>query len=201
MTGDYAVSAIAPALARFRQERPELRYTYLCRPLDSLIKDLREGDLDVVIGLSANGSAPDAHRSWTEDVVWLQGNTANLDLSGAVPLVSYGEDCAFHRAAIAALNSAGRDSESVFVGSTIASIVAALAAGMGVTTLPSAHVNWPGITVSNDPLLPKPQDITCGIYLREGGGRALREEIADAIEDALRPARLIANVPKTSYVA
>jgi DNA-binding transcriptional LysR family regulator len=187
MTGDYAANAVASALVRIRREQKDLRFHFISRPLDMLMQNLRESEIDVVIGLSAGGPPPDAHRSWTEDVSWVQAADAAFDMTAPVPLVSYGEHCAFHRAAIAALNRAGRDSESVLLASTIAGIVSALSAGLGVTTLPTGHIHWPGIAVSRNPLLPKPADVVCGIYLREGGGRAFRESVADALEDALRP--------------
>jgi DNA-binding transcriptional LysR family regulator len=185
MTGDYAASAVASALARIRREQTDLRFHFISRPLDTLMQSLRGNELDLVVGSSAGGLPPDASRSWTEDVSWVQAADAAFDMAAPIPLVSYGEHCAFHRTAIAALNRAGLDSESVLVGSTIASIVSALKAGLGVAALPTRHVDWPGIVVSRNPSLPKPGDVVCGVYLREGGGRGFRESIADALEHVM----------------
>src|SRR5262245_3216364 len=42
MTGDFAMSALAPVFARFRAERPEIRFTFRCRSLEVLTAELRD---------------------------------------------------------------------------------------------------------------------------------------------------------------
>lgn len=85
------------------------------------------------------------------------------------------------------LTKLGRDSELVFTGSSIVGLGAAVSAGFGVMALPRSRANIPGIEIWDDPSLPRLPEIFCGIYMRLGGEQEDREQLADAIADALRP--------------
>ncbi len=192
MTGDFAAPALGPALARFRADLPEVRFDFRTGTTDTLLRDLREADLDVLIALSASGPVPDARRYWTEPLVWVGSAATRLNPAGPLPIVSYGDQCLFHRTTIASLNQAGRDSVLVFVGSTIASICSAVLAGVGITVLPRSRVaDTPGLVICEDKSLPPLPDGFCGVYVREGGGREIREQLADTLADDLRPDRAL----------
>jgi len=62
----------------------------------------------------------------------------------------------------------------------------AVAAGLGITLLPRCEVPK-DLEPWDDAPLPKPLDIYCGIYLREGVDCDLLADLADAIADTLRP--------------
>jgi DNA-binding transcriptional LysR family regulator len=188
MTGDFAAPTIGPVLAQFRTEMPDVRFVFRSGTVDRLLRDLREGEVDVLVALSSGGPVPDARRSWTEPLVWVGTAQTRLDSKRPVPLVTYGEECLFHRTAIAALNQSGREFEMVLVSSTIAALCSALFAGLGVTVFPrSLFGKIPGLTVCDDKSLPGLSDGFCGVYVREGGGREIREQFADALADALQP--------------
>jgi DNA-binding transcriptional LysR family regulator len=104
-----------------------------------------------------------------------------------VPLVSYGDECLFTRSAMTALSQAGRDSELIFMGSSLLGLGAAVAAGFGVMALPRSRADIPGVSVWEDAPLPKLPDIFCGIYVRVDGEPEERERIAETLAAALRP--------------
>jgi DNA-binding transcriptional LysR family regulator len=87
---------------------------------------------------------------------------------------------------VAALNSIGRDSELVFMGSSVAGIGAAVASGIGISALPRNSANLPGVAVWEDAPLPKLPELFCGIYVRPGGEAEDREQLADTLATALR---------------
>jgi DNA-binding transcriptional LysR family regulator len=132
-------------------------------------------------------------------MVWVRGPTLALDSLTTVPLVSYGDECMFYRTAISALNRMGVQSELVYSGSSIAGLCAAVAAGLGVMVLPRSRIDMPDLIVCDDSWLPKLPEVSCGIYLRDGGGREVREHIAQVIAEALSP-RAIPN-PRISNAA
>jgi DNA-binding transcriptional LysR family regulator len=186
-TGDFTASAIALGLAYSRVRRPDLRFEVYSANIDVLLRDLREGDADLAIWVSSTGPTLDTRYYWTEPLVWVHAPSTRIEPSRPVPLVSYGEECLFTRSAIAALNEIARGNEVVFTGSSIVGLGAAVAAGFGVMALPRGRCDIPGITVWDNPPLPKLPDIFCGIYVRAGVDVEEREQIADTIAAALHP--------------
>src|SRR5262245_9356407 len=92
-TGDFTAAEISLALACFRARRPDLRFVVHSAPIDGLLRDLREGDLDVAVWVSSTGPAIEARHYWTEEVVWVRAASTQLDPNQPIPLVSYGEEC------------------------------------------------------------------------------------------------------------
>jgi DNA-binding transcriptional LysR family regulator len=122
--------------------------------------------------------------------VWVKGADATIDTSGPVPvsLITVHESGLLHRLAISTLKQAGRESDIVFTASGIVGLVAAVSAGLGITLLPRCEI--PSELVAwDDAPLPKPFDVFCGIYLREGVDCDLLEVLADGIADILIPHR------------
>jgi DNA-binding transcriptional LysR family regulator len=154
--------------------------------MDDVLREMRDGNLDVMVCVAPAGPSFEARHSWTEELVWVRGATMQLDDTGVVPLVSYGDECPFTRSMVATLNSIGRDSELVFMGSSIAGVGAAVAAGIGISTLPRNSANIPGIVIWEDAPLPKLPEFFCGIYVRPGGESADRDQLADTLAQALR---------------
>jgi hypothetical protein len=75
----------------------------------------------------------------------------------------------------------------VFVGSSEASITAAVKGGLGVSALARSRRPATGIEIWENPPLPPVGDAYCGIYLGETGDRPVLEELADAIFNELGP--------------
>jgi DNA-binding transcriptional LysR family regulator len=75
----------------------------------------------------------------------------------------------------------------VFTSRSIASLEAAVLAGLGIMVLPRSRALQTSLTVWEDAPLPDLPELYCGIYLREGGNRAALEELSDEIAAELRP--------------
>jgi DNA-binding transcriptional LysR family regulator len=185
-TGDFTAAHISHGLACFRARHPQLRFIVQSASIDDLLRDMREGDLDVVVWVSPTGPTFEARHCWTEELVWVRGVTTKLDDAAPVPLVSYGEECPFTHSMVATLNSVGRDSELVFMGSSIAGLGAAVTAGIGISALPRNSANLPGVAVWEDAPLPKLPEFFCGVYVRAGGESDDRDLLADTLGQALR---------------
>jgi DNA-binding transcriptional LysR family regulator len=183
-SSDYVTAILPGALAGFRARWPDIRFIVRTNNNDPLLRDLRSGELDVVVGLSPTSST-DAYRSWVEEVIWVRGMTTKLDRERPVPLVTYGEPCAYHRLAAVALNDAGLPWEAVFTGPSIACLSSAVAAGLGVMAMARRIATDVGMSIWEDAPLPKLPELHCGLYVREGGARAAYLQLADAIAAAL----------------
>jgi DNA-binding transcriptional LysR family regulator len=196
MTGDFLAANISRGLACFRARHPRQRFFVQNGLLDDTFRDLREGNLDVVVWVSPTGPTFEPRHSWAEELVWVRGATLRLDETGAVPLVSYGEECPFTRGMIAALNSIGRDVDLIVMTSGIAGLGAAVASGVGLSALPRNCAGIPDVSVWENAPLPKLPDMFCGIYVRPGADSADRDRLADGLARALRlPSRLAGDQP------
>lgn len=184
---DFIDSAVAWTLSRFRAACPQVRFRMRSAGSDALLRELRDGDLDLAVALTTSGPV-DARHAWPEHLVWLRGAGLQIDPVGAVPLVSYGDECVYHRAAVGALNHAGRDTDLLFTGSSLSSIAAAVGAGLGVTVLERHRFSAPHLIVWDDAPLPPLPPAHCGVYVNDRGDRDAVEQLADALVTALRPA-------------
>ena len=185
---DFIASMLPQILAQFRERWPDVRFIVRTDFYDSLLRELRSAEIDLYVGLSLS-PPPDARHSWQEEVVWVRGANSRFDLSRPVPLVSHGERSVYHSVAVTALKAAGLEWEDVFTGPSLASINAAVVAGLFVMAVTRRRANDVGMIVWDDAPLPKLPDIYSGIYIREGGVRAAYEHLADEIAKAISAGR------------
>jgi DNA-binding transcriptional LysR family regulator len=186
-TGDFTAAGIALGLTCSRVSRPDLRFSVYSANIDVLLRDLREGDTDLAIWVSATGPTIETRHYWTEPLVWVRAPATALDPIRPIPLVSYGEECLFTRNAMLALSQAGRQTEVMFIGSSLLGLGAAVAAGFGVMALPRSRADLPGVAIWEDAPLPKLPDIFSGIYVRTGADVEDREQVAVSLAASLRP--------------
>lgn len=177
---DYVASLLPATLASFRERWPEVRFSVRTDYFDPLARQLRDGEIDLLIGLSMT-QPHDARHCIAREVVWARGKTTSFDPNGPVPLVSYGKPCMYHRLVERTLKTAELDWEDVFIGPSLASLKGAVAAGLGVMAINRRRADDDGILVWEDAPLPKLPDLYSGIYIREGGARAIYEQLADEI--------------------
>jgi DNA-binding transcriptional LysR family regulator len=185
--GDIMAPFIPSTLATFRQQWPGVRFAVKSAPFDAMLRELRAGDLDILIALTASGPAMDARHHWSESMAWIRGPDTSIDLSEPVPLISYGEVCACHRLALMALGQAGLDHDLVFVGSSVVSLSAAVRAGMGVMPYPRSRNLGDDLSIWDDGPLPPINDAIGAIHLREGGDQGVLEQVADTLAEVLKP--------------
>jgi len=193
---DFLGVTLPGVLAGLRERWPDLRFAVHTGGLEQHLNELRQGQLDVVVGLSLAEPTVEARHHWAERAAWLRGRSTRLDPAAPIPLVSLGEDCIYYRAAVNALKRSGRDSELVFIGPTIISLASAVSAGLGIMALPRSRVSSPDVTIWDDAPLPKLPDFVWGVYLREGSEREPLEDLADSIAAELRARSIAAARPQ-----
>jgi DNA-binding transcriptional LysR family regulator len=180
---DFAGSILPRTIAEFQARTPQLRFQLRGDCSESLLRDFRQGQLDLVVALSMSEPV-DARHSWREQLVWIRGRGADID-ARSVPLVTFREGSLVHQIATSTLSHAGRDYKIVFVAPASIGLVAAVSAGLGVALMPRHEVP-PEVAVWEDAPLPRPHDLTCGIYLRDGTDCDTLQQLADRIADSLR---------------
>jgi DNA-binding transcriptional LysR family regulator len=182
---DFVASSLPGTLARLRARWPDVRFIVRTDFFEPLLRELRSGALDLLVGMSVN-PPPDARHYWARQIVWVRGAATVLDPSRPVPLVSFGENSIYSRLATRALKAVGMDYEMVFTGPSIASLDCAVKAGLGVMAITRERAQYFGMIVWDDAPLPKLPELYTGIYVREGGARAAYEQLADEFATVLR---------------
>jgi DNA-binding transcriptional LysR family regulator len=177
---DFIASVLPGTLAQFRERWPDVRFIVRTDYYDPLARQLHSGDIDLLIGLSMT-PPHEARHSRAQEVVWVHSVGTRLDPNRPVPLVSYGEACVYHRLAVVALKSAGLDWEDVFTGPSFTSLGSAVAAGLGVMAITRRRAHEASMIIWEAAPLPKLPDLYSGIFIREGGPRAIYEQMADEI--------------------
>ena len=183
---DYAGSRLPGTLVRFRRQWPDISYNVSSGPVDDMLRDLKQGELDLVLGLFTDAPAIAARHVWTQKAVWVHSEATTLDAAGPVPLVSYGGDSACQRLAVAALHRAGLDCNFVFTSHSLTSLMAAVAAGFGVMVVPRGRALRNKLSIWDDSPLPALPDIYTALFVRDGGDRAAIEQLADYLKDEIR---------------
>jgi DNA-binding transcriptional LysR family regulator len=185
--GDYSGSRIPATLARFRLRWPDIGFTVTSGTSDSMLRALTQGDLDVVMAVTDTPPVMKPRHVWMRQAVWVRSDATRVSSDKPVPLVSYGEDCACQRVAVAALSQAGRKCEYVFTSVSLTSLAAAVSAGFGVLVMPRGRALRNNLYIWDDPPLPQLPQLYCGIYVRDGEARTAADELADYLDADLRP--------------
>jgi len=181
---DFVASMLPAILAQFRERWPGVRFIVRSDFYDPLVRQLRNGDIDLMLGLSTTPPHDARHRR-TNEIVWVHDGTDRIERDRPLPLVSHGEACVYHRLAVQALNAAGVDWEDVFIGPSLLSLCNAVKAGIGVMAISRRRATAAGTRIWENPPLPKLPDLYAGIYVREGGAHIIYEQLADDIAAAM----------------
>jgi DNA-binding transcriptional LysR family regulator len=99
ISGDFTSQVLAWTLAGFRTQWPDVGFDIRKAPDEVLLQDLRLGELDLIVTLSATKGDPDARFQWSEELVWVRGAPTRLDANCSIPLATCGEGCSLHRLA------------------------------------------------------------------------------------------------------
>jgi len=149
-----------------------------------LSKDLREamagGSLDAVI--ARLGPRERAGALWKEDQLWVARSDFAPARGTVLPLALLPSPCVLREHALDAMKRQRRPFSVAFTGSSMASVQAAVSAGLGVSIVPRSSL-LPGMRVlPRGREYPDPGPLFVGV-LRGAGAR---REIVDALERVLR---------------
>lgn len=134
---DLMTPAISHAFARFTASHPEIRLDVTTGLSRALSRRFREGELDVVAIKEAHGQA-DARVSFREPLVWLETAGRTQPWDGPIPLVTFPPGGLYRDQMIDRIEAAGLRWYLAFTGNSLASVLRAVEAGLGLALLPSA---------------------------------------------------------------
>jgi len=133
---DYFLPELLPnLLSKFRKQYPNIHLKIQTDVGINLIPLYEKGELDLVV--AGKDSYQGSCRVLTQEpLTWVVGNDTEASLNEALHLVVLPSPCSFRRVATESLEKANRKWEVLFTGTSIASIQAAVQAGMGLSILP-----------------------------------------------------------------
>ncbi len=188
MPGDLIGDALWRTLAWSRSVRPDVRFDVRSGPSESLMRDLRQGELDLAVAISGSEPHREARFHWSEELVWVRAPQTSLAPDAPVPLVGHGDKWVMHRVAVDALERAGRAFTLPFAENGVVGLAAAVAAGLGVMALPRCMAQSTGVTVWNDAPLPRLPAVVCNVCVGAGADEMV-EQVARTLADTMRSGR------------
>jgi DNA-binding transcriptional LysR family regulator len=186
LPGDLSGPLLPWTLAKSRLRWPDISFQTMSGAAPNMLRDLREGNIDIVIALS-HEEPTDARHHWSDELVWVRSDATKVDPQAPVPMVAFSQDCMCFRAGVNALREAGRSHKLVMMSGTVLMLTAGVDAGLGTMVMTQGRVRLTQLRRWEDAPLPKLPPLHVGIYVREGDNTRPLLELADDLAPLLRP--------------
>jgi DNA-binding transcriptional LysR family regulator len=141
LPGDFAESWLPAALGQFKKAHPAVQVDVSVDRNGALLERLDSGELDLVL-VMGYAQRPDAEHVVTLPMAWLgpAGVDEVLRPDAPLDLALYHSPCFFRRAGVDALDKAHLSWRVAYVTSSLQSLWAGVAAGLGITLRTTAGV-------------------------------------------------------------
>jgi DNA-binding transcriptional LysR family regulator len=186
LPGDLSGPLLPWTLAKLRMRWPDINFQTMSGAAPQMLRDMRDGKLDIVIALS-HEEPTDARHKWTDQLVWVRSDATKVDPNAPVPMLAFSEECMCFRAGANALREAGRSHRLVMISSTVLTLAAGVDAGLGTLVMTQGRVRLTQLRRWEDAPLPKLPYLHVGIYVREGDHTRPLLDLADDLAPLLRP--------------
>lgn len=137
---DFASGRVTQALAAFIRQNPNLRLEVTSGLSRNLYRAYDQGELDIVLVKQHPGEARGVMH-WPEPLAWYQGKNHALADCDPLPLVAFPSDGLYRAQMTTALDSIRRGWRLVYTSSSLAGLLSAINAGLGISLLPKRVVH------------------------------------------------------------
>ena len=177
---DLAATGLPQALADLARLHPDATLEVLSLSNAAMRDAYESGEVDIV--LNEVSDLPATAR-WTvrRPLVWAHGEGVDLR-TDPLPVVLFSDPCAWRTAVLRTLERQGRGWRIAFESNSLAGVLAALRAGLGVAALFPANLS-PGMMRHESAMLPALPDIQLGLTRHP---RTDGDQLVDAVETVLR---------------
>ena len=184
---DYALRYLPQILKRFAETHPAVEVEVTCEDSELLVRKLQNGELDLTI--CTDGNAPPGWPSktlWRGPLMWITSARHAAHRQETLRLALAHPHCSWRRAAIRALEEAGRPYRIAYTSVTQVGSHAAVMAGLAVTV---STLSW--LPEGLRPLkpeegLPPLPDFGIAMLRAEHPTQPVTEALAAHIEDSFR---------------
>ncbi len=136
---DLVTSAISHAFARYTASHPEIRLDVTTGLSRDLARRFRESELDVVLVKEPHAQA-DARAIFCEPLTWAETAGRAEPWHDPIPVVAFPPGGLYRDQMIEQIEAAGFRWYLAFTGNSLASVLRAVEAGLGVSLLPLAAI-------------------------------------------------------------
>jgi DNA-binding transcriptional LysR family regulator len=181
-------------LAQFKRQHPNVCLTVEVGMTPDLLLALEADQLDLVLGLAGCTPGPGAKiNAFTEDrivlrepLVWVEGAQSSIDpKKDPVPLILFAAPCSFRKLATELMEKAGRPWQIVYSSASLASIQAAVQAGLGISILGKSSVLSGMCVISPRSGLPALPDSALALYSRKSPFESLVRSLSTFVANAI----------------
>jgi len=137
---DYAGAFLPSLLMRFAAVYPRIQVDVRCEPSPSLLRLLKDGELDLSI-LSSEAGREDGPILRREPVVWITSRDSSPYEDDPVPLALFSRPCIFHDWALKALGAIGRPYRIAYTSSNLSALRAAVGSGLAVGAMARSSIS------------------------------------------------------------
>lgn len=137
---DYALRYLPGVLKRFADSHPAVEVDVTCTNSSECVQRLLAGELDLT--LCSEGHQPrrwPAEELWRGPLRWITSERHSPHRLDPLPLALASDGCAWRRAALQALDAAGRSRRIAYTSATLAGTHAPVLAGLAATVSP---ITW-----------------------------------------------------------
>lgn len=135
---------LARVLARFRRTHPRVRLEVHADASWVLADLIEQEKLDLALTIMDPYTGIHRESAYREPLIWMMGADAVLEVEEELPLALFVHQCAFRDLALDGLRQCGWRGTEVFNSKSVATIQAAVEAGLGLTVLPKSTLR-PGL--------------------------------------------------------
>ncbi|WP_123245919.1 LysR family transcriptional regulator [Aeromonas dhakensis] len=132
---DFAAGAIAPVLAAFARDYPQVRLEVHSGLSHEIWQRFEAGELDLALIKQARGQGM-PRACWREPLAWVDSRAWPASELDPLPLVVFPSEGLYRRQLTEALDGMGRRWRIAYVSASLASLQGAVSAGIGVSLLP-----------------------------------------------------------------
>ncbi|MEV8371362.1 LysR family transcriptional regulator [Kribbella sp. NPDC056861] len=177
---DLVESDLALALADLARIHPEARLEVFCLPTAAMREAYETGRVQLV--LDAVADLP-AEPRWTiqRPLAWAVWDEVDVD-ADPLPVVLFSDPCPWRTAVVDALAQAGRSTRITFESNSLAGVLAAVRAGLGVTAVMPANLE-PAMLHYDVGALPPLPEIELGLARHP---RTDGDQLINAVETVLQ---------------
>ncbi|MBN9551108.1 MAG: LysR family transcriptional regulator [Alphaproteobacteria bacterium] len=169
MPDDYALAFLPRLIATMRDRMPETEIEIICDLSAKLAAALQRQEIDVAL-VTLAASPPSARHRFQARLNWVLSPDFRAEPGGTIPLAAYPEGCVFRRAMISALENSQRSWRVAVQSSSHPGILAAVRAGVAVTSMAAGTAPTELVEVSGNDQLPDLEPVP--LYLLGQGDKA-----------------------------
>jgi len=164
------------------------KYRFVCESAPYLAEKLKSGYVDLVFMLSQTDSRLNQLAEWNERLVWVRA-AHRFPMTEDEPIPFIGrEDGFMDRKVLEVLDDRAVPYRIVFSARDLASMYAAVDAGIGLMIAPERFLP-DGLAVARERTLPKLPEVRAGVYCKEGFDLARNRSLVEAFVSAVQPPR------------